>query len=150
MVVFHWSQNSPFVSEMFTILVQVSKHESQISFNLSVDIVSNSHPLFFICILTFLTCLVVGGENLANLGTLLYSGSNSGISSNHFWMCSILFKKYDASSLASYLGGLFGSGFSFLLLVNLFTSLKRHLVLLLFSWTWWVMHCFLWYFNNLL
>ena len=84
MAVFHWLQNCPVVSEMFTIFVMVLMHESRISFNLSVDIISNLHDLLFICIMTFLTCSVVSGENLVNLGTSLCAGSNSGLPSNHF------------------------------------------------------------------
>ena len=85
--------------------------------------------------MTFLTCSVVSGENLLNLGTSLCGGSNSGLSSNCFQMSSILFRKYDANSSATCAGGLFGSGFSFLLLVSLFISLKRPVVFLLFSCT---------------
>ena len=98
---------------MFTIFAMVPMHESRISFHLSVDIISNSHDLLFICIMTFLTCSVVSGENLVNLGTSMCGGSNSGFPSIHCQMSSILFRRYEANSSASCTGVLFGSGFPF-------------------------------------
>ena len=69
---------------MFTIFAMVPMHETRVSFNLSVDVISNLHDMLFICIMTFLTCSIVSGENHVNPGTSLCGGSNSGLPSNCF------------------------------------------------------------------